>query len=75
MERYRDLRGNSGVAAYAIGHDSILVQFKTGHWYLYTYASTGQSDIEHMKRLAAKGERLATFISQHVGKRYAEKVA
>ena len=75
VERYRDLSGESGVAAYHIGHDSIVVQFKTGKGYLYTYASTGPSDVDHMKRLAAQGEGLATFISQHVGKRYARKVA
>lgn len=74
MERYRDRSGKSGVAAYHIGNDSILVQFKTGDRYLYDYASTGQSDVEHMKRLATKGEGLATFISQHVGKRYALRV-
>lgn len=75
MERYRDLSGNSGVVAYHLGHDSILVQFKNGSRYLYTYASTGPSDVDHMKRLAEKGKGLATFISRHVGKRYAAKAA
>jgi hypothetical protein len=75
VERYQDLSGGSGVAAYRIGHDSIVVRFKTGHGYLYTYASTGRSNVERMKLLAARGEGLATFINQHVGKRYARKVA
>jgi hypothetical protein len=71
---YKNLDGNSGVAAYEIGRDSLVVQFQTGATYAYTYASTGRKNIEHMKRLALAGEGLSTFISRHVGGHYAKKL-
>lgn len=74
VKRYKNLDGDSGVAAYEIGDDSILVQFKSGASYAYTYASAGRSNIEHMKRLAVAGEGLSTFISRHVSQRYATKL-
>jgi len=74
MERYRDLTGDSGVLAYETGDDYIKIRFRGGDIYLYTNAITGQRNIEQMKRLAAKGRGLSTFISQHVKDRYAAKL-
>lgn len=74
MERYRNLGGNSGVAAYEIGDDCITVQFRDGSLYLYNYQSTGISDIEQMKTLALAGQGLNSFISRVVKKRYASKL-
>jgi hypothetical protein len=73
MERYRDIDGNSGVAEYELGTDYIRVKFKDGSVYLYTYASAGANNIEEMKRLAAVGKGLNTFIKKNVNKRYAQK--
>lgn len=73
MERYKDIDGDSGVAAYEIGTDYIRVQFKDNSVYLYTYASAGSNNIEQMKRLAEAGDGLNAFINKNVKKRYARK--
>lgn len=70
MNRYRNLGGNSGVRAYEIGSDSIVVEFSDSGTYRYTHASTGASHVERMKRLAEAGQGLATYINQHVRDRY-----
>jgi hypothetical protein len=74
MERYRNLGGDSGVVAYEIGDDSIMVQFRDGSLYLYNYQSAGRDNIEHMKELAVSGEGLNSFINRVVRKRYASKL-
>jgi hypothetical protein len=65
--------GQSGVVAYEIERDAIVVQFTKGT-YRYTYAKPGQFEVEKMKRLAAAGKGLATYISRFVGERYADKI-
>ena len=74
MRRYKDLGGDSGVTRYEAGRDSIAVEFKYDGAYLYTYASTGREKVEIMKRLASRGDGLATFINKHVRDRYAKKL-
>jgi len=74
MRRYGNLSGTSGVTAYEIGSDFITVEFRDGSTYSYTNSITGLSNIEIMKRLAAKGSGLSTFISRHVKDKYAVKV-
>jgi len=73
MERYRDRDGDSGVYAYEIGADFIRVQFEDGGVYLYTYASAGSRNIEHMKNLARSGDGLNAFITRAVRKGYERK--
>lgn len=73
MKRYRNLSGNTGVIAYAIAADAIDVQFAGGDIYVYSYASAGREHVEEMKRRAAAGRGLATFISRHVQHAYASK--
>lgn len=73
MERYKNLAGDSGVAAYEAGSDFIRVQFSDSSVYLYTYASAGPNNVEHMKRLAVNGRGLNSFINTNVRKRYACK--
>lgn len=74
MERYKNLGGNSGVSAYAIGADSITVQFSSGAVYLYTYGSAGNANIERMKSLAAAGEGLNSYINRNVRTDYESKL-
>ncbi|MDB5801933.1 MAG: hypothetical protein JWL63_2872 [Rhodocyclales bacterium] len=74
MRRYKNLSGNSGVRAYEPAADSIDVEFAGGAVYRYDYATTGRHEVETMKALAKAGEGLSTFISQHVGDAYAEKI-
>ena len=66
--------GNSGVIAYNIGPNFIIVQFKSGDRYLYNYVTPGRKHVEAMKKLAARNEGLATYISQHVKDHYAAKL-
>lgn len=74
MPRYRDLSGESGVVAYETTPDAILVGFKDGKVYLYNYAVPGRQDVEEMKRLAARGRGLSTYIAQMVRDRYARRL-
>lgn len=71
MERYGDVRGDSGVVAYETGPDYIRVKFKHGGTYEYDYANSGKFQVDRMKVLAASGEGLATFINKFVKDRYA----
>jgi hypothetical protein len=73
MEHYKNLGGDSGVVAYENGSDFISVQFSDGSVYLYTYASAGAQNIEHMKQLATCGQGLNSFINTTVRKAYARK--
>ncbi len=75
MTRYGNQGGDSGISAYEIQDDSIIVQFSTGAKYLYTYASAGVSNIEKMKELAAKGEGLNSFITKNARTSYASKLS
>ena len=74
MKTYKDVDGDSGVAAYESGLDWICVQFKTGTVYEYTCSSTGQHNIETMKRLADSGDGLNSFINTHVKKLYSRRI-
>jgi hypothetical protein len=65
MERYRNLSGNSGVDAYELGGDFIMIRFRPGVVYWYTAASVGARHLAVLKRLAQRGQGLGTYISQH----------
>ena len=73
MQVYRDINGDSSIAAYEIGPDFIRVVFTTGAVYLYTYASAGRQNIETMKQLAASGDGLDAYIDQRVRRAYARR--
>jgi hypothetical protein len=71
MNVYLDINGDSGVLAYEIGEDSIKVQFKdTSKIYVYSYASAGKENVEHMKKLAQSGDGLNSFINLNVKYKY-----
>ena len=65
MQHYIDSDNNSNICAYDYGDDYIIVEFKDGSQYKYTYGSAGVSDIEEMKRLADCGDGLNSFISKN----------
>ena len=75
MERYRNLGGDSGVEAYALGDSCIAVRFSSGAIYWYTEASVGPVHVAEMTRLARCGKGLSTYISTHpdVSAGYARK--
>ncbi|MFN3789025.1 hypothetical protein [Massilia sp.] len=74
MHRYRNTSGESGVVAYDIDTDSIIIQFTGGDRYLYTERSAGAENIARMQELAREGRGLSTFVSQHIRSRYARKL-
>lgn len=75
MQRYKDLDGDSGVAAYEIGADSITIRFKKGGVYLYDSSKPGSAHVAEMKRLAEAGNGLNAYINSRVKKNYAAKLA
>ena len=74
MERYKNLSGHSGVAAYELGNSSITVEFSEGSRYLYTDHSAGAENIRQMQQLARRGAGLAAFINRVVRERYAQRL-
>lgn len=74
MQHYSNVAGDSGVVAYEITPDGLLVKFKSGDTYAYTRAVTGRTHITQMTRLARAGRGLSTYISQHVGTRFARRI-
>jgi len=65
MTPYRSNSGKkSGVLAYEIGKDFIIVQFRS-YKYKYSYRSCGQNSTETMKNLAFISKGLSTFIAQY----------
>lgn len=73
LPRYGNLSRKSGVVAYRTAADSITVEFADGDHYLYTNESAGAENVERMKRLAALGKGLSTFISTTVRNNYARR--
>ncbi|MEZ0471081.1 hypothetical protein [Luteimonas salinilitoris] len=72
MKRYADLHGDSGVVAYALPPRAIAVEFRSGAVYVYTADSAGPGRLARMRKLAAAGRGLSTYISRHAHDRYAE---
>lgn len=74
MKTYKNLSGESGVAAYEIGKTYIKIKFAgESGIYTYDYKRPGKTEVEQMKALAVKGQGLSTYISQHVRTNYASK--
>ncbi|MGN6524805.1 MAG: hypothetical protein ACTHL8_00315 [Burkholderiaceae bacterium] len=71
MTPYRNHSGRSGVVAYALARDAILLEFAQGDVYEYTARSAGPGAIAEMRSRAERGSGLATYVSQHVRGRYA----
>jgi hypothetical protein len=65
MKPYKNLSGQSGVAAYAVGSDFIDVRFRgRDEVYRYSERSAGKDSVETMKLYAVNGRGLSTFISK-----------
>jgi hypothetical protein len=77
MQIYKNLNGNSGVAAFEIGDDFIVVMFKDGRYknYTYTYASASVRHVENMKLLALGGKGLNSYVGLNVRNAFASKTA
>jgi hypothetical protein len=77
MQTYVNYGGDSGVDAFEIAADYIIVRFLSGDCYKYTSESVGSSNLEQMKALARQGEGLNAFINTNsiVRTGYTEKYA
>lgn len=65
MIPYRNLSGTSGVAAYEIGTDYILVMFTTGRIYRYSHQRAGSYHVSNMKNSATAGHGLNSYINRY----------
>jgi hypothetical protein len=63
MERYRNR--DSGVKAYEISLEYILVKFDSFKIYRYSYGKAGRLKVEKMKILAVRGKGLNSFINRY----------
>ncbi len=75
MEKYCDIDGNSGISAYEVGDDFIIVRFKKGGMYLYYYSTTGSNHVNKMIELARMGNGLNGYINLNAKYSYARKIA
>jgi len=75
VERYADRGGSSGVAAYRIEADALVVRFKDGATYRYSVASCGAGAIADMQWLAEAGRGLNSYINRHVHDRFDARLA
>ena len=70
MERYSNRRGNSPITDFQIEDERIIVWFKGGKSYSYSYRKAGRTHVEQMKILARGGSGLSAYITQHVKFQY-----
>lgn len=63
MKAYRDINGDSGIAAYEYSEKSIRVQFKSRKIYEYPESNIGIAHLNTMKRLADLGDGLNAYIN------------
>lgn len=70
MEKYKNLGRDSGVQYYQIEDTSIKVKFDSSKTYSYSYKKAGKSHVENMKKLAAKGIGLNSYINKYVKNLY-----
>ena len=74
MTPYKNLSGKSGVAAYEIRDQSIVIEFRYKGKYIYNHERPGREHVEEMKRLAVTGRDLSTYISRNVRTKFARKL-
>jgi len=74
MKRYASAAGDSGVAAYECGPDSITIRFHHGGTYRYDGRHPGSEHVIEMQRLAEAGVGLNTYINQYVREDYAARL-
>jgi len=74
MKKYLNKSRNSGVARYQTGSTYIDIEFIDGSTYRYSYNKPGKEHVELMKKLAAAGAGLSTYINKHVRDNYDEQI-
>jgi hypothetical protein len=71
---YRNRDGNSGVGAYQLLDDGIIVRFVEDGTYRYGPERPGRYHVGQMKSLAMAGRGLATYINRYVRDKYEERL-
>lgn len=74
MRAYGRKGGRSGVVAYDIGPDWIVLRFVDGGTYRYDHHHPGPYHVAEMQRLAEAGSGLSTYLNQHVRDDYAARL-
>lgn len=74
MIRYKNSGGDSGVYAYQLVYNYLLVQFSDGSIYKYSYLKPGKYHVDNMKNLAQSGEGLNSYINKNVKYNYEQKI-
>ncbi|MFC5578832.1 hypothetical protein ACFPOA_12520 [Lysobacter niabensis] len=75
MTAYRNRGGDSGVAAYALLADALIVRFDDGATYLYGPARPGRHHVGRMKSLAMSGRGLNAYIRRYVREKHQAQLA
>lgn len=70
MESYANRSGNSPIIGFEIENDRIIVWFKGGKSYSYSYRKAGKNHVETMKSLARSGSGLSAYITRNVKYNY-----
>ena len=72
---YKSRNPNAGITTYELTDTAIILEFADAkHRYLYDEQVPGPTHVAAMKRLAADGKGLTTYVNQHVRERYARKL-
>lgn len=66
MEQYANISGNSPITHYQIENDKIVIWFKGGRSYSYSYQKAGRKHVDTMKSLALSGSGLSAYITRNV---------
>ena len=74
FRRYGNRGNRAGIESFALLARGIAVRFTDGSVLLYDRDCPGALHVEKMKELARAGAGLGTYISRHVGRRYASRV-
>lgn len=74
FKRYKNLSGDSKVAAYEIVKDGMTIRFTDASVYRYTNQSADPANISKMKTLATAGKGLGTFVTANLKDRFLRRV-
>ena len=74
LTAYRNRSGHSGIAAYGLLDDGIVVRFDDGDTYLYGATRPGRHHVGQMKSRAMAGRGLAAYINRYVHDKYEAKL-
>jgi len=75
LTAYRNRGGDSGVAAYALLEDALIVRFDDGATYLYDHVRPGRHHVGRMKSLAMSGRGLNAYIRRYVREKHQAQLA